>query len=51
MESKAEIREKIEILREKLNERTKENLGGIPNKETMELSREIDELLNQLNEE
>ena len=51
MESKAEIREKIEILREKLNEKTKENLGHIPDKETMELSREIDELLNRLNEE
>ena len=51
MESKAEIREKIEILRKKLNEKTKDNLGSTPDKETMELSREIDELLNRLTEE
>lgn len=51
MKSKDQIREEIEILRKKLNEKTKENIGRTPNEETMELSRKIDELLNLLNEE
>ena len=51
MKSKDQIREEIEILRKKLNEKTKENLGRTPDEETMEISRKIDELLNLLDEE
>jgi len=51
MKSKDQIREEIEILRKKLNEKTKENIGHTPDEETMVLSRKIDELLNLLNED
>lgn len=44
------IRAEIEVLRERLNEKMANNDKRMPDAETMELSRKMDELLNKLNE-
>lgn len=50
MQDKDKIREELEALREKLNEKMLNTDTRMPDPETMELSRKMDELLNKLNE-
>ena len=48
MQKEKEILEEIEIVREKLNEKVANTINRMPDSETMELSKKMDELLNQL---
>lgn len=47
--SKQQIMQEIEGLRLKLNEKVANNKNRMPDLETMNLSRRMDELLNKLN--
>ena len=48
MRNIAEIKNEIEVLRNKLNERMEESESRVPNEKVMELSKKMDELLNEL---
>ena len=48
MQTEKEILEEIEIVREKLNEKVANTVNRMPDSETMELSKRMDELLNFL---
>jgi len=50
MQDEKKIREEIEELRKKLNEKVINSDKRMPDPETMELSKKMDELLNKLNE-
>ena len=50
MQDEKAIREEIEVLRKKLNEKMNSNAGRMPAPDTLELSKRMDELLNRLNE-
>ena len=50
MQTEKEILEEIEIVREKLNEKVANTVNRMPDFETMELSKKMDELLNRLDE-
>ena len=50
MQDEKAIREEIEELRKKLNEKVVNSDKRMPDPETMELSKRMDELLNMLNE-
>jgi len=50
MQNEKKIREEIEILRKELNDRMFNSDGRMPDSKTMELSKRMDELLNELNE-
>jgi len=43
------IREEIEVIRKKLNEKMVNSESRMPDPETLELSKRMDELLNSLN--
>lgn len=44
------VREEIEVLRKKLNAKMLNSENRMPDSETLELSKRMDELLNSLNE-
>ena len=44
------IREEIEVIRKKLNEKMVNSENRMPDSETLKLSKRMDELLNSLNE-
>lgn len=48
MRSISEIKNEIEVVRAKLNQKIISNESRIPNAEVMELSKRMDELLNEL---
>ena len=50
MDNEKIIREEIEVIRKKLNEKMFSSNTRMPDPETMELSKKMDELLNRLNE-
>ena len=50
MQNEKMIRAEIEELRGKLNEKMASSNNRMPDPETMELSKKMDELLNRLNE-
>lgn len=49
MRTVEQIREEIEVLRIELNKKVSLNKTRVPSSEVMSISREIDELLNELN--
>jgi len=49
MRTVEQIRNEIEVLRKELNEKVCLNKTRVPSSEVMSISREIDELLNELN--
>jgi len=50
MQNEKTIRAEIEVLRDKLNEKMFNSDKRMPDPETLELSKRMDELLNRLNE-
>lgn len=50
MQDEKEIREEIEVLRKKLNEKVISSDKRMPDPVILELSKKMDELLNSLNE-
>ena len=48
MQTEKEILEEIEMVREKLNDKVANAVNRMPDSETMELSKRMDELLNLL---
>jgi len=50
MQTEKEILEEIEIVREKLNSKVANTINRMPDSETLELSKKMDELLDRLDE-
>lgn len=50
MQTEKEILEEMEKVREKLNKKVSNTVNRMPDSETMELSKKMDELLNKLDE-